>query len=154
MGLPDTGRPEQQQRFTVRNPAAGRQLAQMAGIERGLGGEVEGLEVAHAGKMGDLDPHLDPSLVLAGDLALAQKGQRLAQGQLAPGRLVDQVVQLVSDGGELQPRQPSRQDLMIYGHHQLPPTQRSYSSSGRRSAGSGAASGWRNHGVAPATPWK
>jgi hypothetical protein len=39
----------------------------------------------------DFDRHLDAPLVLARDLALNEEGERLAQAQLAPRRLVDSV---------------------------------------------------------------
>jgi hypothetical protein len=51
--------------------------------------------------VGDLARHLDAPLVFAGDLALDQKGQRLAQAQLALGRLVQQTVELVTAGRQL-----------------------------------------------------
>src|SRR6516225_7021388 len=66
----------------MRHPAAGGELADLPRIERGLGGKVEAVEVAYHREVGDLARHLDEPLVLAGDLALDQKGQRLAQGQL------------------------------------------------------------------------
>ena len=54
--------------------------------------------------------HLDAPLVLAGDLALAEQRQRLAQGQLAPARLVQQAVELVADRGQLEPGRAWRPD--------------------------------------------
>jgi hypothetical protein len=53
-----------------------------------LGGEVETVEIAHCREVGDLARHFDAPLVLAGDLPLDQKGQRLAQAQLALGGFV------------------------------------------------------------------
>jgi hypothetical protein len=75
--------------------------------------------------VGDLDCHLDAPLVLAGNLALAQEGDGLAQRQLAPGCLVEQAVELVADRGQLQPGQHADQDVVIEFHHQPPPTSRS-----------------------------
>src|SRR3546814_12772663 len=66
------------------------------------------VELAHGGEVGDLDRHLDAPLVLAGDLALAQEADRLAQGHLAPGGLVEQGVELVADRRQLQPGQIGR----------------------------------------------
>ena len=109
MRLADAGRPEQQQRLAVRHPAAGGKLADLPGIERGLGGEVEAVQLAHRREMRDLARHLDATLVPAGDLALAQERQRLAQGQLLARRFVQQVVELVADRGQLQPGQPAGQ---------------------------------------------
>lgn len=39
MGLADPGRPQQQQRFAMRHPATGGELADLSRIERGLGGK-------------------------------------------------------------------------------------------------------------------
>jgi hypothetical protein len=38
----------------MRHPAARRQLAQLARVDRGLGGEVEAVEIAPTGEVGDL----------------------------------------------------------------------------------------------------
>ena len=89
----------------MRHPAARSELADLPGIERGLGSEVKAVEVAHRREVGDLPRRLDAPLVLASYLSLDQEGHRLAQGQLALGRLVQQAVELVADRGELQPRQ-------------------------------------------------
>lgn len=70
------------------HPTARSELADLPRIERGLGSEVKAVEVAHRREVGNLARHLDAPLVLARDLALDQEGQRLAQGQLALGRLV------------------------------------------------------------------
>jgi hypothetical protein len=139
----------------MRHPAAGGELADLAWIERGLGGKIEAVEVANHREVGDLARHLDAPFILTGDLAFDQKGQRLAQGQLALGRLVQQTVELVTDRGQLQPRQRARQVLMVEAHHQPPPAARSYSASGRNNAGGGAvdAGGAPPNGRArPATP--
>jgi hypothetical protein len=56
--------------------------------------------------VGDLDRDPDAPAVLARDLKLDQEGQGL-QGHLAPRRLVDQAVELVANGGQLQPGQPA-----------------------------------------------
>jgi hypothetical protein len=49
--------------------------------------------------------HLDAPMVLAGDLALAHQHQRLARRQVRAHRLVEEIVALVADARELQPRQ-------------------------------------------------
>src|SRR5690349_13966174 len=74
-------------------------LADLLLVERRLGREVEPVEIAHERKARQLDAHLDPALVLAGDLALAEQRERLADRQLAPSGLVDQAVELVADCG-------------------------------------------------------
>ena len=66
--------------------------------------------------MDDLARHLGAPRVLARDLAFNQKGQRLAQGQLAFGRLLQQTVELVADRGQLDPGQSAVQSLVIEAH--------------------------------------
>jgi hypothetical protein len=96
--LADAGWPQQQQGFAMRYPAASGELADLPRIERRLGGKVEAVEGARSGEVSDVPRHLDAPLVLARDLALEQKkGQRLAEGQLAPGGLVQQNVEPVAD---------------------------------------------------------
>src|SRR5271166_1497367 len=130
---------------------------------------------SRARKVGDLARHLDAPLVLARDLALDQEGERLAQGHFAARRLVNQIVELVADRGELEPGQPADESLVIAsqsgairlrtrrrrrgaaadGHRQPPPTRRSYSARGLGSADDGSAAGSAPAGrAAPATPWK
>src|ERR1700756_1570257 len=66
-------------------------------------GSSEGWQQSRSRReVGDLAGHLDAPFVLARDLALDQEGQRLTQGQLTSGRLVQQAVELVTDRGELQ----------------------------------------------------
>src|SRR5208283_5729007 len=105
--LPTPGGPRSRSASPCATPAAGRELADLARVERGLGGEVEVVEVAGARKVGDLARHLDAPLVLARDLPLDQEGERLAQGHFAARRLVNQIVELVADRGELEPGQPA-----------------------------------------------
>src|SRR5215831_15349915 len=138
----------------MRHPAARAQLTDLPPVERGLGRKVEAVEVAHRRKVSDLTGHLDPPLVLAGDLALDQKGQRLAQAQLALGSLVQQTVELVADRGQLQPGQRVREAGMVDAHDQPPPATRSYSASGRNSGGAVAGGTALVGGATPATPWK
>jgi hypothetical protein len=64
MGLADTRRPQQEQRLAMGHPAAGGQVADVAGIEGRLGREVEAAQVAMGGEVGDLAGHLDPALAL------------------------------------------------------------------------------------------
>ena len=87
--LADAGWPQQQQGFAMRYPAAPGEFADLPRIERRLGGKVEAVEVAHRGEVGDLPAISTRHSSLRRDLALEQKkGQRLAEGQLAPGGLV------------------------------------------------------------------
>src|SRR6516165_691822 len=132
MRFTDSRRPQQQYRLGIGNEASSRNLADLLLVDRGLGGKVETVEVAHERETRQPDAHLDAALVLAGDLPLAEQRERLTNGQLAPRRLVDQAVELIADRCQLEPVQ--HRDQMIVLHHQRPPTSRSYSSSGRNSS--------------------
>ena len=114
------------------DPAAGGQVPDLARIQRGLGGEVEAVEIAHGGEVGDLAAISIRRSSLAGHLALDEEGQGLAQGQLAPRRLVQQAVELVADRGQLSRVSMWREGVVV-DHHQPPPTSCSYSSRGRSS---------------------
>jgi hypothetical protein len=135
--LADPGRAQEQHRLAVGDKTPGGELADLLLVERGLGAEVEAVEIAHNRKARQPQAHLDAPLVLARDLALDEEGQRLAQAQLALGRLVEQIVELIADRGQLETGEHPQKPLVI--HHQLPPTRRSYSASGRSSVGSAAA---------------
>src|SRR3546814_1762357 len=63
MGLAGSGRTEEQQRVAMRHPTAGREFAELALVERGLGAPVEPLEVAHERELRDLRGHLDAPMV-------------------------------------------------------------------------------------------
>ena len=73
----------------------------MLRIERGLCGKVEAGEIAHEWETRELRGHLDAPLVFAGDLALAEQYQRLAQAQLLSAGLFQQTVKLMANAGEL-----------------------------------------------------
>jgi hypothetical protein len=86
----------------------------------------------------ELQRHLDAAMILAGDLALAQHRQRLARRQIRARRLVEEIVELVADAGELQPRQhlvePVGRHIKVSlhaRHLKPPPIAASYSASGR-----------------------
>jgi hypothetical protein len=49
----------------------------------------------------ELHGHLDAPLVFAGDLALAEQYQRLAQAQLLSAGLFQQTVKLIANAGQL-----------------------------------------------------
>ena len=137
MRLPDPGRTEHQERIAVRHPPRRRQLPHLAPVDAGLGLEVEVRQLPHHREVRDLERHLNAALVLAADLPLDEHRQRLPQRQLLLRRLVEQVVELVADRGQLQPRQPAEKRLMVHGHQKLPPATAAYSSSGRSSSGFG-----------------
>src|SRR3546814_2830557 len=90
MGLAGSGRTEEQQRVAMRHPTAGREFAELALVERGLGAPVEPLEVAHERELRDLRGHLDAPMVASGDLPGHQERECLAQGHLRSRRLVEQ----------------------------------------------------------------
>jgi hypothetical protein len=147
-------RPRQQDRLAVGDEAGGRQLAHLPGVERGLGREVEAPQVAREREVRDPHRHLDPSLVAARDLPLAQERERFAQRQLTPGRLVEQAVELIADHCQPQPAEHADERLVVDHRHQPPPMARSYSASGRRRSGSASGIG---AGAGPGSPpgrWK
>jgi hypothetical protein len=72
----------------------------------------------------------------AGDLALDEEGERLAQRHLAPCRLVEERIEPIADRGQLEPGQPGDERVVVDRHRQPPPTSRSYSAKGRRRSGS------------------
>src|SRR5882724_6970499 len=155
--LADTGRLQQQHHLGIGDKAPSGDLADLPLVDRGLGGKVKAIEIAHEREAGEPDAHRDAALVLAGDLTLAEQRQRLADRQFAPRRLVDQTVELITDRRQLEPVQ--HLDQMIVVHHQRPPTSRSYSSSGRSSSGeamvSAACASWADSGSPePTTPAK
>ena len=134
MRLADAGRPEQQQRIAVGHPAAGRQLADLRGIERGLGIEVEAVERRTVRELGDAQAHLDAPLLAMRDLRLAQQRQRFAQGQVAARRprRAGRRAGRASPSGRAGSASPAGgRSLGITSR--LPP-RRSYSASGRNSS--------------------
>src|SRR5690606_4296793 len=135
MRLADAGRAEEQERVAVGNEAPRGKLPQLLRVERWLRVEVEARELAHERELRDRQMHLDPALVLARDLALAEERQCLAEREIEAARLVEEPIELIANGGELQPRQHARERVDDCFHHQLPPASCSYSTSGRRSAG-------------------
>lgn len=71
VGLADPRRAEQPHALAVADPAPGGQLAQLFGIDRGLGVVVEALQGAHEREFGLRQTQLDAPLVLVRDLGLA-----------------------------------------------------------------------------------
>ena len=102
VGLADARRAQEQDGLAIGDEPPRRQIPDLASIHRRLGGEVEAGQVAAEGEAGEAEAHLDATLILAGDLALAEQGQGLADRQLAPARLVDQAVDLIADRRQLQ----------------------------------------------------
>jgi len=120
VGLADTGWPQEQQILAVGHPAAGRQFADLPFIHAGLGRVVEAGQRGDAGEVRNARAHLDTPFVLAGNLALAQESQGLPERQLLTGGFVEQAVQLIADGRQVQPRQHVHQ-VFVGDHQKLPP---------------------------------
>lgn len=78
MRLARPRRPQEQRRITVGDPPARRQLADLAGIERGLRIELEAVDLAHERELGELACHGDTPLVAPSDLARDEERQRFA----------------------------------------------------------------------------
>src|SRR5262249_6893257 len=81
-------------------------------------------------------------MILARDLTLAQQDQRLTRRQVRARRLVEQVVELVADAGELQSRQHGVERIgrcfgcrLCARHQKLPPIAASYSARRRNQEG-------------------
>ena len=109
MGLADPGWAEEQEHIAMGDPAAGGELADLVRIEARLRGEVEVGELAGAGKVRDLQRHLDSPLVLARHLALAEEGDGLAKGEILPRRLVEQRMPARWLGSTIRPCRPRPQ---------------------------------------------
>jgi len=136
--FPHTRRPLDQQRVAVGHPAAGREVPHLLGIERRLGREVEGLQRALVGELGDGGAHLDASFLAVGHLRLAQQCQRLTQRQIPPRRLVQQPVEPIAHRRQLQAGKHIGERVYASAH-QPPPASCSYSARDRSSAISGGA---------------
>ena len=102
---PDSRRTEHQQRISVRHRRRRRQLPHLAPVDAGLGLDVEVDELAHHREVRHLERHLDAALVFAGYFPGDEHRERFTQRQLLLRRLVEQVVELVADLRQLQPRQ-------------------------------------------------
>ena len=130
MRLADPWRPEQQDRLSIGNEPSARDLPNLRFVDRGLGAKVETREVTHEGETREAEAHVNAALVASGDFALAEQRQRLADRQFTSACLVDQAVDLVTQGGELQSVQHGDQVIMV-AHQKRPPIAASYSARGR-----------------------
>jgi hypothetical protein len=82
--------------------------------------KVEACEVSHEWEARKLQSHVDAPGILASDLALAQQDERLPQGQILSTCFVQQNIELIANGSELQSRQHLAQRIRE-GTHQKPP---------------------------------
>src|SRR5512132_2047308 len=133
MRLADAGWAEQEQRITVSHPPAGCQIADLLRVERRLGVELEAVEDADERELGDAQAHADPPFLAVRHLGGAHQGERLAEGEIAPPGLVEQVVEPVARRLQAEPRQHLGQAVEL-GIHHPPPAICSYSASGRNSS--------------------
>jgi hypothetical protein len=128
MRLADARRAEQEQVLAVGDPPTGGEIADLLRIDRGLGVVVEAGEILDRREVGELEGHVDAPMVLAGDLALQEQGQGLAGREVGAGRLVQEVVELIADAGQLQPGQHRIERVEHWGrslgagHQKAPPT--------------------------------
>ncbi len=123
MRLADAWRPKQQHVVPVGEVASGFQLADERPIDRRLQGEVEVLQAALQGEVGDLGPHLHALLVLGCDLFAQHAVEEVQVAALLLGRVLEQGLQPVAGGDELEPRQVAGDplELRALGHHDAPP---------------------------------
>ena len=124
MGLADAGRPQQQQRVAVSHPTAGGELTDLRLVERGLGGEVEAVEIPRMSGSGRSCP---PSRCAARPCARsrARRGRpapRAGSSRAAPPRRsgcrADRGWRSTAAGSAI------RRAVMIDRHRQPPPTSR------------------------------
>src|SRR5579859_6844548 len=139
MGFPDAWWAKQQNGFSIADEPARGEFPDLFLVDRRLRREVEAFQVPDEWEPGEPDAHLDPPLILARNLALAEQRHSLPDGELAAGGFVDQAVELVADRGEFETCQHGNERILV--HHHLPPISCSYSRSGRNKAGSGARAG-------------
>jgi hypothetical protein len=90
--------------------------------------------VAHEGEARELQSHLDTPFILTRDLALTQRDESRASSDPA-GLLRPETVELIADGGQLQPRQHLGQAVGDGMHQKPPPSSASYSPSDRSNPG-------------------
>jgi hypothetical protein len=77
--LAHTGRAQQHHVVAIGHPAAGGQIADLGRIDRGLGLELEFLQCAHKGEVGNGHRHRQPPLFLAGHIGGTKPGQGRTQ---------------------------------------------------------------------------
>jgi hypothetical protein len=94
--LADTGRAQQEQGIAIGDPAAGGKIADLLGVERGLGVELEAVEGTDEGELGDTEAHLDAPLLAMADLGLAKQVERVADREVATSGLVQKTVEPVA----------------------------------------------------------
>jgi hypothetical protein len=122
MRLADSRRPKKQERVAVGDPAAGGELSHLLFVHGRLGAVVEVFERANERKLGDGQPHRQAALVFPRNLGLKQMGQRLAKRELLARHLVKQAVELLTDSGELEPREHLIHLVRRRRRHSAPPT--------------------------------
>lgn len=112
MGFADAGRSEQKQRFPISDKAASHEVLHLRLVDRGLCRKIEACQIANEGEARKPDAHLDPALVLPGDLTFEKERQGFPDRQFYPGCFVDEIVELVADGRQLQPGEHGREVIV------------------------------------------
>ena len=87
---------------TLSDETSAREFPHLRLVDGWLRAEIEAGQVAHEREAGQAKAHIDPALITARDLAFAEQRQRLADRHFPTAGLVDQAVELVPQGRELQ----------------------------------------------------
>ncbi len=77
MRLAGPGGGEEQHRVPVRNPAADRQVTELAWVQGRLGLKVKAVELPHERELRELAGHADAACVPSGDRTFDEERQRL-----------------------------------------------------------------------------
>jgi hypothetical protein len=120
------------------------QVADLVRIDRRLCFEVEARKLLHGREVCKLPRHLDAAVILALILLCKSEIARLTRRQVRARRLIEQVVELVADAGELQSRQRRVERIgrclgcfLCARNQKFPPIAASYSARGRNNEGGG-----------------
>ncbi|MBK8653199.1 MAG: hypothetical protein IPN20_04720 [Haliscomenobacter sp.] len=95
---------------------------------------IEAVQRPGEGELGQPHGHVQSALFTAGHFGLAEKRQGLAQVQVTTSRFIQQGVELIAQGGQLQPGEQAGENVGI-DVHQPPPNSASYSVNGRNKVG-------------------
>src|SRR6478735_11577596 len=99
-GLPDAGRPLDDQVLPRLDPAAHGQLAEQGAVEAAAGPPVYILDAGLVAQLGKPQPGLQPAVVPVGDLTVEQQAEPFGRGQLAPLGLSSEILEGSRHAGE------------------------------------------------------
>ena len=88
--MPTPGGPRIEQILAVLDEVAGREGLDLLLVERGLVGELEGVEALHEGEAREVGAHGDVLLALGGDLLAEHGVEEVGVGELAGRRVLEQ----------------------------------------------------------------